>query len=117
MPKRFIYICLLVLSLPAWAESAIAQDPVLLERDLSAYEGRPRVRAVKLEESESISVDGRLDEPIWQRALPATDFIQQDPDNGAPATERTEVRFAFSRDSLYMGVICYDSEPEKWMGN
>ncbi len=33
-----------------------------------------------------------------------------------PATERTEVRIAFNADTLYMGVTCYDSEPDKWLG-
>ena len=37
-------------------------------------------------------------------------------DNGRPATERTEVRIAFSDDALYMGVTCFDSEPDKWLG-
>jgi hypothetical protein len=70
-----------------------------------------------LEKDESISVDGRLDEPAWQRTQPATDFRQQDPVNGAPATERTEVRVMFDRDRLFMGVICYDSTPDGIIGN
>ncbi len=86
-------------------------------RDLSEFSERPRVRAVRLAQEERISIDGRLDEPAWQTARPATDFLQQDPDFGQPATEKTEVRFLFSRDTLYMGVINYDSEPDKLMGN
>src|SRR4051812_23128117 len=85
------------------------QNPESLEK--------PQVTAIRLEEDEAISVDGRLDEEAWKRAIPASDFIQQEPDNGAPATERTEVRFVFSGNSLYMGVTCYDSEPDKLMGN
>jgi hypothetical protein len=94
------------------AGTASAQD-----RDLSAYESRPRIRAIRLAETEVIIVDGRLEEPIWQRAVPATDFVQRDPDLGKPATERTEVRIAYSRNNLYLGVICFDSEPGKIMGN
>jgi hypothetical protein len=86
-------------------------------RDLSAYEGRPHVRAVHLNPDETIQVDGHLEEAAWQRAIPAADFIQQDPDQGKPATERTEVRFLLSRRSLYIGVNCYDSEPTKVTGN
>lgn len=88
-----------------------------LTKILSPYEGRPRVTAVRLADGESIQMDGRLDEPVWQRANPATNFTQQDPDFGQPATEKTEVRFVFSRNSLYMGVVCYDSEPDRLMGN
>ncbi len=39
------------------------------------------------------------------------------PQNGAPATERTEVRFAFTANALYMGVTCFDDEPDKLLGN
>src|SRR5690349_5751667 len=87
----------------------LVQNPEPLEK--------PQVNAIRLEENETISIDGRLNEEVWKRAIPASDFIQQEPDNGMPATERTEVRFVFGRDSLYMGVICYDSEPDKLMGN
>ena len=69
-----------------------------------------------MEPTERIVLDGRLDEPAWIQAVPASNFIQQDPDNGRPATEQTEVRILFSKDSLYMGVTCFDSEPDKWIG-
>jgi len=78
--------------------------------------GRRRMNAFRLNDGESVMLDGVLDEPIWSRAVPASDFIQQDPQNGRPATERTEVRIAFDDESLYMGVTCFDSEPEKWIG-
>ncbi|MBI3940427.1 MAG: carbohydrate binding family 9 domain-containing protein [Acidobacteria bacterium] len=84
---------------------------------MPGYEGRPVMEAVRLIRDESIVLDGRLDEPVWQRARPATDFIQLDPKNGAPATEQTEVRIVFDRNNLYMGVLCLDSEPDKLLGN
>ena len=72
--------------------------------------------AFGLEVEERIELDGILDEPAWQRAVPAADFRQQDPDNGEPATEPTEVRIMYDKDTLYMGVTCFDSEPDKWLG-
>ena len=72
--------------------------------------------ATQMGPDDAIIFDGVLDDPIWRTAPPASDFRQQDPQNGAPATEPTEVRIAYSRDALYMGVTCYDSEPEKWLG-
>ena len=63
-----------------------------------------------------ITLDGTLDEPVWQRTRPATDFVQVDPQNGQPATEQTEVRLAFSSTAFYMGVLCRDSEPDRWLG-
>jgi hypothetical protein len=72
--------------------------------------------ALGLQVEELIKLDGILDEPAWKRAVPASDFRQQDPDNGQPATEPTEVRIVYDNDTLYMGVICFDSEPDKWLG-
>ena len=77
---------------------------------------RRTVRAIPLQSGERIVLDGRLDEDAWSRAIPASDFIQQDPDNGKPATEPTEVRFLFTSTSLFMGVTAYDSEPDEWLG-
>ncbi len=73
--------------------------------------------AVRLGADDSIVLDGILDEPAWDRVVPATDFIQQEPTLGGTPTERTEVRILFDGDHLYMGVICYDSEPDKLLGN
>jgi len=69
------------------------------------------VRAVRVEKGPKI--DGLVEEQVWQSAVPATDFVQQDPDFGAPATARTEVRFLFDEKNLYIGIICYDSDPDK----
>ncbi len=80
-------------------------------------DGRRVLTAIRLGEIESIRLDGNLDEPVWDRAVPATNFLQQDPLNGQPATERTEVRAVFDQNRLYLGVICYDSEPDKLLGN
>lgn len=74
------------------------------------------VTAARLGADEKVNLDGRLDEPVWSRAEPAKDFVQLDPANGAPATERTEVRVAFDRERLYLGVICYDSDPAGILG-
>lgn len=73
--------------------------------------------AERLLDGERLKLDGVLDEPFWVRAAPATDFIQQEPALGEKPTERTEVRIAFDSDRLYMGVLCFDSEPKKLLGN
>src|SRR5690349_5349760 len=66
--------------------------------------GARTITATRLDTGESIEVDGRLDEPVWSRTMPAGDFIQIDPNNGQPATDRTEVRILFDSDALYLGV-------------
>ena len=74
------------------------------------------VVATRLTGGERIVLDGRLDEEVWRRAIPAADFVQIDPANGVAATEPTEVRIAYDGESLYMGVTCYDAEPDRWLG-
>ena len=58
-----------------------------------------------------IRVDGRLDEPPWSDAAPVTEFTQMDPDEGHPVSERTEVRFLYDDDALYVGARLLDSAP------
>ncbi len=77
---------------------------------------RRSVAALRLPDGDTLMLDGRLDEPFWSKAVPAASFIQQDPHNGGPATESTEVRIVFDDQFLYMGVTAFDSEPEKWLG-
>jgi hypothetical protein len=95
---------------PAAAPSAQANGPAA-ENDT-----RRSMTALRLDEGEAVTLDGRLDEAFWKRAIPADGFIQQDPQNGRPATEPTEVRIVYDKDVLYMGVTAYDSEPDKWLG-
>ena len=52
-----------------------------------------------------------LDDPAWADAPAATGFVQTQPDEGRPASERTEVRIVYTGDTLYFGVVCYDSDP------
>lgn len=64
----------------------------------------------------SIEIDGRADEPIWARAQVATDFVQFQPAEGDPATERTTARVVYGSDALYVYLRAYDSEPHEVVG-
>ncbi len=66
----------------------------------------PEARAVPLDGP--VVLDGRLEEPIWRSAPTASDFRQKQPKEGEPATQRTEVRFAFDEAALYVGARMYD---------
>lgn len=78
---------------------------------------RPVIQALRLTDADTITIDGALDEAAWRRAVPATDFRQRDPRPGEPATERTEVRVAIDATRIILGVYCYDSEPDRLLGN
>ena len=68
--------------------------------------------AVAVEAAVAPVLDGAvLDDPAWAAAPPATGFVQTQPDEGRPASERTEVRIVFTADTLYFGVVCYDRDP------
>ena len=58
-------------------------------------------------------VDGKMTDEAWLKVEPYTNFIQTDPIEGAPASERTEVRVLYDKSTLYIGVIAFDSEPGK----
>ena len=63
--------------------------------------------------SAPVVLDGKLDEAAWAAAEPITEFRQVDPDEGKPATQRTEVRFLFDDAALYVGARMYDTEGAK----
>lgn len=60
-----------------------------------------------------IRVDGVLDEPAWERATPAGDFLQYGPDEGAPATLNTQVYLLHDARTLFIGAKLADPEPER----
>ena len=61
--------------------------------------------------SDSPRLDGRLTEAVWHTAPAVTNLTQREPDEGAPAIENTEVRFAYDDDALYVGARMFSSDP------
>ena len=55
----------------------------------------------------SVQLDSRLDEAVWQRATPVTDFVQKEPDEGVDPSTRMEVRFVYEGSALYVGARMY----------
>jgi hypothetical protein len=75
------------------------------------------VAVLRLAPGDDVTLDGVLDEAVWGRAPVADALVQRDPDNGTPATERTEVRVVHDARRLILGVICHDSDPGRILGN
>jgi hypothetical protein len=65
----------------------------------------------------SVKIDGVLDESEWKESMPSEGFIQQEPIDGAPSTEKTVVRVIRDDMNIYFGITCYDSEPDKIIAN
>ena len=70
---------------------------------------RFRVQAQRVDKGPLI--DGLLDEEVWGLADVIDEFVQQEPAEGEPATERTVVRLLYDAQAIYIGVEAYDSEP------
>lgn len=63
--------------------------------------------------TQSIKIDGILDEEIWHNIAPSTGFIQREPVPGRKASYETEVRLLYDNNAVYVGVRLHDPEPEK----
>ena len=70
-----------------------------------------RVILTKQISTGKIDLDGLLNEPEWKMVSPAKDFIQRDPIEGAPSTEKTEVYVVYDNNNLYIGAMLFDSDP------
>ncbi len=124
---RVVALCLLVscaAALPARAsagpvDGGIAIDgpaapdaPAVVARD---DRGRATVRATRI--PEALVIDGLLDEPIYQQVPAIGGFIQQEPANGAPASEQTDVWLFFDEKNIYVSARCWDTHPEREIAN
>ncbi len=107
----------LALSVSAWAAASPAANSAT--RSSTRPSTRPAlpppdakvIQAVRT--TEPIVLDGRLDEAIWKTTPAATGFTQNDPQDGTPATEPTDVWVAYDDHALYVAAFCHDSDPSK----
>ncbi|MYC53376.1 MAG: carbohydrate binding family 9 domain-containing protein, partial [Gammaproteobacteria bacterium] len=100
----------LALGVAVVASPVLAQDQQLQ----NPPDGGPAIVVLEAEPllpDMGISLDGVLDEAMWSRALPITDFTQQEPVEGGVPSQRTEVRVLFDEDNIYISAILYD-DPE-----
>jgi hypothetical protein len=73
---------------------------------------RPKAAAIKL--SSDPVIDGEvINDELWQQYPAFDDLIQIRPYSGQPASERTDIRIAYTETMLYVAVVCYDSQPDK----
>jgi len=70
----------------------------------------PHVNACRISGGETVVLDGRLDDPIWERAQGATGFRMWDPTRGADATEQTVFKVAYDDEAVYVAIACLESD-------
>ena len=85
--------------------------PVAPEVIMRDEQGRATARAVRVDDP--LNIDGELNESIYTRVTAMSDFIQNDPDEGALATERTEVWILFDDDHIYVVARCWETRPDR----
>src|SRR5688500_7478304 len=114
-PVRCAATCALVIAIGVAPSLATAQQAARAQRALArgtaaarATIAEPRVltaaRAIP-----SITLDGRLDDGAWSAAPGAADFVQQRPESGVGATQRTEARVLFDAGAMYVGMRMHDT--------
>ena len=86
--------------------------PDVIARDAA---GRVTVRAVPV--TSPIRIDGQLDEAAYTMVRSMSDFIQVDPQEGEPATQKTEVWLLFDDTHVYATARCWESQPERMVAN
>jgi Domain of unknown function (DUF5916) len=86
--------------------------PDIITRDES---GRATLRAVRL--TSPLRVDGHLDEEIYLTVPPVSGLIQLEPQEGAPANEKTDAWVLFDDHNLYISLRCWESHPERIIAN
>ncbi len=76
---------------------------------------KPVIRAIEV--PDGIKVDGKLDEAVYTTVSGAIEFVQQEPFEGQPATEKTELWVLFDSKNLYLSFRMWDSHPERMIAN
>ncbi len=110
------YIAFLIFSIGLWLTTDLAKsanqdaDNQTRSKDIDLL-----VTATRTDQP--IRLDGVLNEPAWQNARPITDFIQIQPDEGAPPSLLTEVRLLYDQKNLYFGFTCYDNQIDELVAN
>lgn len=106
--KKFCTVRLsLIVCVLLWASHAAGAAGSV---DYAALRKERRLQAVRA--TTPITIDGALDEAAWREAPLATNFIQNEPLEGEPASEETEVRVLYDDRALYVGVFARDASPE-----
>jgi hypothetical protein len=104
---------------PPAAAAASAADPALgpvpPDTVARAADGRVRIRAVRLERP--LTLDGRLDEAIYEEVPGVDGFLQQVPKEGAPTTEKSEAWILYDDTNFYFSARLHDSHPERITAN
>jgi hypothetical protein len=106
----------LILSAAVWLCCCLlaSQPAAARPQEISSTQSSKSAVATRI--TSNITLDGVLDEPVWSAAPKIGDLTQREPVPGVPPTENTQVTVLYNADYLYVGVVCFDSEPQRVIG-
>ena len=114
-----VWVGVAAIASPAFGQAGSTIDgrlvpvpPEVVSRD---SEGRVTVRAVRL--TEPLVIDGFLRDPVYSQVPAISDFVQQEPREGEPATESSDLWIFFDAANLYVAMRCHDSQPDRLIAN
>lgn len=90
---------------------------LLLSLSANLIYSQEKIRLKGKRITSTINTDGALNEKAWSEAVWFSDFRQSVPNLGEKASERTETAILFDNEFIYVGVRCFDSEPDKIIAN
>ena len=122
--RRHIIVLAIVWSWGCIYPSLLAALPSKEPPNQQAGDKSPQPSAVAAERktgvvsaiSSDINVDGVLDEEVWQTMPSIGELTQREPRTGEAPSESTRVTLLRDANTLYIGVMCYDSEPQRVIG-
>ena len=85
-----------------------AEHSIIAPESKGTFRGRPTVAAVRV--TKAPDIDGHLIDEAWSYAKPAGEFLQKEPKQNIPHSQRTEFRVLYNNDTLFVGVWCFDTE-------
>ncbi|NOT25911.1 MAG: carbohydrate binding family 9 domain-containing protein [Acidobacteria bacterium] len=98
---------------PAACGAVLGLLAVFMVTTPAAAQTRERRAVTAYPVTTPITIDGTLNEAFYRTVQPASDFIQIEPQDGAPATEKTEMWIGFDRDTLYLSFRCWESRMDR----
>lgn len=105
-PFLFLLTFLCASSWPLYSQSGMS--PQTKETQLGSQEPLRTAQAIRIDQAPKM--DGSLDDPLWQKATPITNFLQREPYEGQAPTEQTEVRILYTKREIVFGITCRDSD-------
>ena len=112
--KSLIFPLILLSFLCSYAQSSIEQKEYDTTKTTKSTKTIQKgYNTTKINETPTI--DGVLDDPIWNTLPELGNFTMFDPENGTPEldTHKTKVKIGYTDDAIYVAVYMYDDEPDK----